>query len=111
MPVRYFECPVCKNVVRTLKASAPFCNHGEGDLSAQMVELLVAPSTKMMEKVNPATNKSRMKDQMKILKERSRNHARDHESEELIGLNRANGIERSGFLNKDGTRRRRIDDI
>jgi hypothetical protein len=90
----------------------PRCNHGEDytdtSLPEDMVEILVAPTSKMMER---AGNKSRLKDQTKILRERSRNFARDHEADEMISLNDRNNLKRSGFLNKDGKRRKKVDDI
>lgn len=76
-----------------------------------MEEILTAPESKMMEKSDAFRGKSRMKDQMKILKERSRNHARDHDADELINLNNKNSLGRSGFLNKDGKKRKKIDDL
>lgn len=113
MPLRRYKCPLCGYERETLKKSIPKCNHNrdeEGELT-EMEEVLSAPQAKMLETVDPETGKTRLKDQMKILKERSRNHARDREADELIQLNRANGIERSGFIRKDGKKRTKLDDI
>ncbi len=65
----------------------------------------------MMETTDAFTGKKKLKDQNKILKERARSHARDYEADDLIQFNRKNGIEKSGFLKKDGRRRTKLDDI
>lgn len=119
MPLRVFKCKVCGLLKETLKKSIPECNHGHftpnedgTPLPVQkMTELLTAPGVKMMETTDAFKGKTRMKDQMKILKARSRNHARDREADDMIQFNKNNGIERSGFLGKDGKRRKKVDDI
>lgn len=114
MPLRYFKCPKCGTERETLRKDTPRCNC-EGTLEnplqwTDMEEILVAPDAKMMETIDKNTGKSRLKDQMKILQERSRNYARDREADDLIQMNQKNGIERSGFLTKDGKRRTKLDD-
>ncbi len=116
MPLRIFECPTCGHILKTLKdpGALPYsCGHGKDDDEARtpMEEIISAPDSKMMETIDKEHGKSRLKDQQKILRERSRNHARDYEADELIQLNKANGIERSGFLNKNGKKRGKIDDL
>ena len=73
--------------------------------------LLEAPDTKMLETVDPATNTKRQKDLTKMLKERARNHARDHDNDEIIQKNRDNKLTGTQLLNKDGVRRKKVDDI
>ena len=122
MALRVFRCPICQQEVRTLKATAPVCLHFSGSDEAEFRSLgcpepcemevqLQAPETKFMETTNPERGKSKLKNQHKILLERSRTYARDYEADELIQRNRDNGIDRSGFLRKDGKKRGKIDDI
>lgn len=116
MPLRYFECPICGYIRETLRNKTPKCNHnqeeeGEPLPLVDMEELMVPPQTKMMEKVDPYTGKSRMKDQQKILKERARNFSREHELDELIQINKNNDLAGTQFLNKEGKRRKKVDDI
>ena len=115
MPLRYYRCNLCGTERETLRNRIPKCNHGQEEEGTpvpltDMEEVLVAPEAKMMETIDKDTGKSRVKDQMKILKERSRNYARDYEADDMIQMNQKNGIERSGFLNKDGKRRNKMDD-
>jgi hypothetical protein len=115
MPLRYYKCPLCGYERETLRNRVPQCNHNQEEegipvpLTA-MEEIITAPDAKMMEVVDKNMGKSRIKDQMKILKERSRNYARDVEADDMIQMNQKNGIERSGFLNKEGKRRTKLDD-
>lgn len=118
MPLKIYKCETCGHVVRTLKnlAMPPQCAHGKEnpDLDKDyeyMEELFEAPEAKMLETIDKETGKTRLKDQMKILKERSRIHARDYEADDLIQKNKENGIERIGFLKSDGTKRTKIDDL
>lgn len=115
MPMRHFKCETCGRTTRTLKADTPSCAHGsltpEYATTEFMVEVLVAPAAKMMETIDKENGKSRLKDQQKILKARSRIHARDYEADDLIQMNKDNGIERIGFLRKDGKKRTKIDDL
>ena len=76
-----------------------------------MKPVLAAPQTKMMETTDSFRGKSRQKGLTKILKERTRNFARDHEADEMIEMNNKNSLERSGFLGRDGKRRKKVDDI
>lgn len=116
MPLRRYKCPLCKYERETLRNRVPLCNHGQEEEGEpipvkEMAEILSAPQTKMMEKSDAFKGKSRPKDLNKTLKERTRNYARDHEADDMISLNERNNLERSGFLNKDGKRRRKVDDI
>jgi hypothetical protein len=76
-----------------------------------MHSVITAPQTKMMETTDAHRGKSRQKDLTKTLKERTRNFARDHEADEMIELNNKNSLERSGFLTKEGRKRKKIDDV
>jgi hypothetical protein len=118
MPLRRFECKVCGAKKETLKSGIPQCDHrnlGEDCLgfpeACGMVQILTAPQSKMMEKTDTFHGKSRQKDLTKILRARTRNFARDHEADEMIELNNKNSLERSGFLGKDGKKRKKIDDV
>lgn len=77
-------------------------------------ELIIAPNQKFMVSANKATGKSKLKDANKILTERARNHSRDHDLDDNIQVNIANGLESNvqrSFLNSKKERRRKIDDI
>ena len=107
MPLRIFRCQICGNEKKTLKQETPHCLlHPD----VRMVEVLTAPEQKMMETIDKNMGKSKVKGLTKMLKERSRNYARDKEADDLINFNRANGIERSGFLDKNGKKRNKISD-
>lgn len=77
-------------------------------------EVITAPNQKFMVTANKATGTSKLKDSTKILTERARNHSRDHDIDNNIQLNEANGLKASvktNLLNERGERRRKIDDI
>lgn len=116
MPLKRYQCPICGYVRETLRNRVPKCNHnqeeeGEPIPVAEMEYLMEAPEPKMLETVDPATNKKRQKGLTKVLKERARNHARDHDNDEIIQRNRDNQLTGTQLLNKDGVRRRKVDDI
>jgi len=71
---------------------------------------MVAPTVTILEKQDPYTNKSRLKDQEKILKERARNHSRDVETTDLIEKNPLDEAVKNGWIKEDGTVRKKIDD-
>ena len=118
MPLRHFRCKTCGAEARSLgKGMPPACAHGneKADLNnpldyEYMEEILTAPTSKMMETTDKERGKSKVKGLTKMLKERSRNYARDFEADDLIAYNRKNGIERSGFLKPNGKKRGKIDD-
>ncbi len=63
---------------------------------------------------NKATGKSKLKDNKAVLTERARNHSRDHDLDDNIQLNKANGLDaqvKNSFLNEKGERRKKVDDI
>lgn len=116
MPLKYYICPLCEQTRETLRPRVPKCNHdqeeeGEPIPLTEMEEIIVPPGVKMMEVVDEYRGKSRLKDQKKILLERARNHSRDVEGDDLIQRNRNNDIMKINQLNKDGKRRKKIDDI
>lgn len=109
MPLKKFKCPICEKTKETLKNKVPECEMEHKKV--KMEKVMTAPGTKFMETINPATNKKREKDLHRQLKARSRKHARDVEADELIQLNKANDLVKSTLLNKDGKRRKKVDDI
>ena len=116
MPLRKFKCPLCGHVRETLRNKTPKCNHGQEEEGepiglVEMEQILEAPDTKMLETTDPATGKKRTKNLNKVLKERARNHARDVEADEIIQKNRDNKLTGTQLLNKNGERRRKVDDI
>jgi hypothetical protein len=77
-------------------------------------EVITAPNHKFLVCANAATGQSKLKDATKVLTERARNHSRDHDIDNNIQLNKANGLEaqvQTNLLNEKGERRRKIDDI
>jgi hypothetical protein len=77
-------------------------------------EVLVAPNQKFMESTDSFHGKSRLKNSNKILRERARNYSRDHDIDENIQINKANGLDENvakNLLNKNGRRRTKMDDI
>jgi hypothetical protein len=83
-------------------------------LPSPWVEILTAPNQKFMVTADVEHGKSKIKDQDKMLKARSRNYSRDVNLDDNIAINTANGLTQSvaaSFLNKKGERRRKIDDI
>lgn len=80
----------------------------------QWEEVLSAPNRKFMESADPIKGISRLRNQTKILRERSRNYARDREIDDNIQINRINGLDENvakSFLNSKREKRRKIDDI
>lgn len=80
----------------------------------QWTEILAAPNPKFMEASDAFHGKSRIKDVNKILKARSRNFSRDNEIDENIQLNKLNGLDghvARNFLNKNGVKRKKVDDL
>lgn len=83
-------------------------------LTGDWEEVLTAPNQKFMVTADVEHGKSKIKDQDKMLKARSRNYSRDVNLDDNIAINNANGLKQSvaaNFLNKKGERRRKIDDI
>ena len=101
MPLRYYRHKETQEIKRSLKS-----------LGDTYEEVIVAPNGKFMVCANPATGKSKLKDMKKILTERARNHSRDVDLDDTIAINRDNNLGVSqNLLNKDGLRRKKIDDI
>lgn len=77
-------------------------------------EQLNAPNQKMMVTASKGDGTSKIKDLRGQLTSRARNYARDVDLDDDISLNKANGLERQvqqSFLNKNGKRRTKIDDL
>jgi hypothetical protein len=75
-------------------------------------EVIAAPNQKFMVCANAATGQSKLKDHTKVLTARARNHSRDHDIDNNIQLNTANGVNVAPtLLNEKGERRKKIDDI
>lgn len=104
MPLRIYRNKKTGEEVRTLKTKD----------SKEWEEVLVPPGQKFMVAANVATGTSKLKDQDKILKERSRNHSRNVDLDDTIQVNKANGLDASvatNLLNEKGRRRTKLDDI
>jgi len=104
MPLKYFKNKDTGEIRRSLKSLDP----------ELWEEVICAPNQKFMVSANKATGKSKLKDATKVLTERARNHSREHDLDEVIQLNRANGLKaqvKQSFLNEKGERRKKVDDI
>lgn len=104
MSLKYYKNKNTKEIKRSLKKLP----------EEEWKELLIAPNQKFMITANKAEGTSKIKDLKKSLTARSRNYARDVDLDDTIQINKANGLEEQvhrSFLNKDGKRRKKIDDI
>lgn len=102
MALKYYKHKETGEVKRSLKGSP----------GPEYEEIISAPNQKFMVTANAATKKSKLKDQERILKERARNHSRDHELDDTIQINKENQFQVSqNLLNSKGQKRRKIDDI
>lgn len=98
----------CHKVTQEVRRSMKKLDPAEWDV------VLEAPNQKFMELRDPEKGISRLKDQHKILKARSRNYSRDHDLDENIATNLAHGMDAQvtrSFLNSKKEKRRKIDDI
>jgi hypothetical protein len=103
MALKHYKHKVTGEVKRSLK-----------DPGDEWETIIEAPNQKFMVSANAATGTSKLKDSTKVLTERARNHSRDHDLDDNIQINSANGIDvrvKTSFLNEKGERRRKIDDI
>ena len=107
MPLKDFKCKKCGEVKKTFKPSPEHCGQA-------MEKLLVAPEAKFLEpRGTEAKDKGRsvLKDQNKILKERTRNWSRDNEMHDLVQKNDMKEAVKNQWVNADGTVRKKIDDL
>lgn len=122
MPLRLYRCPECGHEQRRMDKKeepklSPYCHkcYVEEDKEVRTKKVLGAPQAKFMEKTDSFRNKSNMKDQQKILLERSRVHTRDQAADDLIQSNEADIAKKNQWLveNSDGSlrKRKKIDDI
>ncbi|MCG3175430.1 MAG: hypothetical protein MOGMAGMI_00359 [Candidatus Omnitrophica bacterium] len=113
MTLKLYSCPNCGFEKESFKdLSKDECPQKIDEECAFLSPKISCPSSKFMVKVNSATNKSKLKDSDKMLKERSRNHSRDVDLDDVIQLNKTNSFAVSNnFLNEKGERRKKIDDI
>lgn len=103
MPLRLWKCKECGEEFKTKSDSPEHCS-----VPSEM--LITSPSTKFMEKIDSERGKSALVGQQKMLKERSRAHSRDVETDDLAQRNGFQESVRKGWVKEDGTRRKAIDD-
>ncbi len=111
MPLFSYQCKECEEVKETFKKN-PTCECTGSEVA--MEKFLSAPGLKMMEPRGPEAKergKSVLKNQNKMLRERTRNHSRDCDLNDLIQTNAPEVVEAAGWLNSNRTKRRKIDDI
>lgn len=122
MPLRLYKCPECGYEQKRMDKKSepklpPYCKrcYTQDEKEVRTKRVIGAPQAKFMEKVDAFKNKSNMKDQQKILLERSREHSRDHGLDDLIQTNEADLAKKNQWLveNSDGSlrKRKKIDDI
>ena len=117
MPLRYFKCRFCGAERETLKLRTPDCNHSQDEVGTpfpihEMNEVITAPSSKFMITANAATGRSKIKGLKGQLTERARNHSRNTLLDENIQINKDNKLGvANNLLNKNGLRRKKIDDL
>ena len=119
MPVRKYKCHKCSYVCRAFDRKSglePLCDRCliERKTDVRMARIIGAPQAKFMEKIDSNKNRSNMKDQQKMLLERSRVHTRDQAADDLIQANEEEVATKNQWLvkNSDGSLRKRkgIDD-
>jgi len=103
MSLKLWKCKVCKEAVESFEKVPQHC--GE-----PMQTCFKVPNAKFMEPRAPG-QKSVLKNQNKILKARSREHARDFELDELIASNSQDLAKKNQWITDQGRKRKKIDDI
>lgn len=76
--------------------------------------VITAPNQKFMVCGNAEKGISKLKDQEKILTARARNYSRNVDIDDNIQINLKNGLKdqvQRNLLNKDGLRRKKMDDV
>lgn len=103
MSLKNWKCKLCNEVFQSFEQAPEHCG--------QPTKLsLGAPQAKFLEPRTPG-GKSVLKNQDKILKARSREHARDHDLDELIASNSHQLARQNEWITDKGRKRKRIDDI
>jgi len=105
--LNHFQCVVCDGVTRAFKQTIEHCGK-------PAKKLLAAPKGKFMEPrdaVAKERGKSQLRGHNEIVKARARNYKRDHELHDLIQLNDKARVTECGWLNRDGVKRKKIDDL
>ena len=122
MALKTYKCPVCGHIKKSFKAGIT-CDHTavisseDSDIDRApvvMEEILSAPGAKFMESRDPESKekgKSILKNQDKILRERARNHSRENELHDLIQTNDDKMSKENKWVNANGEKRKRIDDL
>lgn len=104
MPLRDYKCSVCDETFKSFKSAPEHCNMPAG-------KLLSAPQSKFMEPTNKEKGYSKLRDQDKIVKARSRNHSRDHEIHDIIQGGQMEKARAIHWIKANGQTRGKIDDI
>jgi hypothetical protein len=115
MALQKYTCPDCGISLMTFKKN-PTCNHEQSEEGSPrpvslMVKTISLPQSKMMEPSNKEKGKSQLKDQKKILMERVKNYALANERDDFIQESNSQSAKSYGWLNADGTKRKKIDDL
>ena len=107
MPIHYFKCLKCNREFRSLQEFPVCCK-----LKAK--KQLTAPKSKFLEARDPEAKergKSQLKGHDSLIRERARNYKRDHELHDYIQLNEKDDAKKYGWLNENGRKRKKIDDL
>lgn len=105
MPLKEYQCPQCDALFASKSTHPTHC----GDVAA--IEVLTVPQIKLQEK-DSYTGKSKLVDQEQILRSRARNHAREHDLDDLISMNDRKSANENKWLVEGGRRKRKaVDDL
>ena len=104
MPFRSYKCQECGNrmISRNPISQCSEC------FSKDVKLVIRPPKARFFEKID---GKSSMVDSDRILKERARNHSRDHDMHDLVQKNPAEEAIKNGWVKENGQTRKRVDDI
>jgi DNA-directed RNA polymerase subunit RPC12/RpoP len=105
MPLRLYKCENCGEQFKTKTQEPVHCAGFKSLLQ------LTAPQISFYEKTDAEKGKSALVGQTKILRERARKHSRDVDMEDLIQNNERQIAQQNGWITKDGTKRKAIDDL
>lgn len=105
MPLRLYRCSVCGTEFKTKMEKKAHCE------AAEAIPVMTVPETKFLEKTDEEHGKSAMVGQQAILKARSRAHARDNETQDLVATNTREIAEQNKWIDDQGRVRKKINDI
>ena len=114
MPLKKYKCTYCECVRESFKAKV-MCNHNQEEEGVpvplqEMEPVYTAPKSKFMEPRDKEKNRSVLKNQENLLKERAKEHARLNDYHDFVQEQGTNAGKRQGWLREDGTVRKKVDE-